>query len=731
MYRSFLLLIILVITSYSIIAQPCVGGTNSYNIDFSGNPENSYDVSNEIRAGQCCGIAGPDVCVEFNVATDSNIIGLILEVTAGNLPPGDNYYYLDCSDSALIGDTLCITGSGPHRITFCAADFGTNDFKISQTGQNYVSKDIDVPGFCVDTMYIHGVKESTVTWNSIYPGVSGAYNGYLDCSNGCDTVLVKTLAIPLAPDSVLFEVSGELLGSCSGAPEYKDTITVRFYPDFPGFVHNLDKCIRDSANFTYTFNNPAITETSWSWDFGDGNSSADENPVHLYSDTGTYNVKLVVSSNSNCIDSISKNVRIMFLPVLDFNAIDTCFQYPYPTIFENKSTLDGDFAMNWYWNFGDGKTSTDENSKNLYGGEIYAKVLLKVETVNGCVDSLEKQIHIGRRPYSKFDFNDVCFGEPTVFNDKTENHAGSAFSLDWQFGDSATSSAKHPMHEYSEGGLYNVKLISSNVAGCKDSIEQVVTVYNLPKADYTTDKTCLNEIAEFYDQSTSTDGNIERWYWDFGHNNSTSTIPDPIYNFGPAPYYQIRLSVETEHGCVDTLESTLAIKALPRPGTLILDTIVYAGDQVKIVSNSLDAHEWHWDFGDGTGQSNEISPLYTYQEIGRYFIELAVYNYNGCWDWAWAYINVHLPPQIPNAFSPNGDGLNDFLVVEGGPYKQMEFKIYNEWGELVFESHEQGKGWNGTNNGISQPVGSYLFSFTGVSIEDHKYSEIGNVMLIR
>src|SRR5690606_21368049 len=110
---------------------------------------------------------------------------------------------------------------------------------------------------------------------------------------------------------------------------------------------------------------------------------------------------------------------------------------------------------------------------------------------------------------------------------------------------------------------------------------------------------------------------------------------------------------------------------------------------------------------------------------------LEVTDIYGCKDSICKEIIVNMPPQLPNAFSPNGDGLNDVLYVLGGPFKQLEFKIYNNWGLLIFESNEQKKGWDGTKDGIEQPLGVYVYTIKAVTLDDSQYELKCDVTLLR
>jgi gliding motility-associated-like protein len=94
-------------------------------------------------------------------------------------------------------------------------------------------------------------------------------------------------------------------------------------------------------------------------------------------------------------------------------------------------------------------------------------------------------------------------------------------------------------------------------------------------------------------------------------------------------------------------------------------------------------------------------------------------------------VNIYLPPNVPSAFSPNGDGNNDNLFVYGGPYETLEFKIYNNWGEVIFKTNDATIGWNGTYNGVEQPVGVYVWTVKATTTDGGQHEISGDTSLIK
>ncbi len=146
---------------------------------------------------------------------------------------------------------------------------------------------------------------------------------------------------------------------------------------------------------------------------------------------------------------------------------------------------------------------------------------------------------------------------------------------------------------------------------------------------------------------------------------------------------------------------------------------------------------WNWVFGDST-TSGLQDPTHTYPAPGTYTVTLVVTSDSGCLA---AYTDIITldtctkpkvnNPAVPSAFTPNGDGTNDLLFVEGGPFKQMDFRIFNEWGTQIFRATSQSEGWDGKYKGVPQPEGAYTWTLTGTTVDGKSVKMTGNVTILR
>jgi gliding motility-associated-like protein len=139
---------------------------------------------------------------------------------------------------------------------------------------------------------------------------------------------------------------------------------------------------------------------------------------------------------------------------------------------------------------------------------------------------------------------------------------------------------------------------------------------------------------------------------------------------------------------------------------------------------------WFWQFGDESTATGN-APTHSYANAGEYYITLTVTDNNGCTDTVTKMIDVALLPQVPTAFTPNNDNNNDLLFVKGGPFHSMLFRVYDNWGVLIWETSDQAKGWDGKKNGQDQPVGVYVWTLEVEMYNNRTVKKNGDVTLIR
>jgi FOG: PKD repeat len=287
-----------------------------------------------------------------------------------------------------------------------------------------------------------------------------------------------------------------------------------------------------------------VAEGTYRWDFGDGTTSSEKDPIHTYKSTGVYNVTLAVSNAYGTYNYTLKNVSITDTLKADFSATNNQGSSPLRVQFTDTSIGSGN-TSSFLWNFGDGTTSTERNPTHTYNRTGQYTVALTVTNPCGATNSTLKSnyVSVGNVPVADF------VGTPTnglapldvQFTDRSQ---GANLSYSWDFGDGTTSTAKDPKHTYTAEGNYTVKLTVSNVYGTNTATKDKYIVVGLaPRADFQAD--VLSGIAPHPVQFTDlSKGNPTSWHWEFG-DGSTSTEKNPKHTYQNSGYYDVTLQSRT------------------------------------------------------------------------------------------------------------------------------------------------------------------------------------------
>ena len=252
---------------------------------------------------------------------------------------------------------------------------------------------------------------------------------------------------------------------------------------------------------------------------------------------------------------------------------------------------------------------------------------------------------------------------------------------------------------------------------------QSLTPYSLPVTDFEFAGLCLEDGTQFTDLSSVNNSTIVDWEWDFG-DGTQSQDQNPEYFYNSSGGYVVTFVTQSAQGCVDTLQQSVSVNPSPVAAFTMSPLIVELFENVEFTDKSTNPVAWDWDFGDASGASAVQNPTYAYSDTGLFVTTLIIENQYGCPDTATGELIVVMTPIVPGGFSPDGNGNNDKLYVLGGPYTSLDFKIYNNWGELIFQSRNQSEGWDGTRDGIDQPIGVYVFTLDAVRLDGEEYKQV-------
>jgi gliding motility-associated-like protein len=478
------------------------------------------------------------------------------------------------------------------------------------------------------------------------------------------------------------------------------------------------------------------TIANWNWNTGNGQTDTNQIVNVTYTQPGNFNVYLSVKDINGCIGDTTQSITIYPKPTASIITSDKCL-VDSVFVFDNSTIAQGQFINSWSWNFGDGSPLVSQkNSNHQYSQDSTYSISLIVSSNLGCVDTANYQITIYPQPKISFIADTVCEGKSTQFANNSTINSGSINEWKWSLGDGNTSLSSTPLHLYANAAIYPVQLIATSDKGCVDSLTKDVRVWYNPNAEFKATDTTLCDDYDLIlnDKSTSLEGSIVAWYWKFG-NGDKSVLQNPIYNYPNPGTYDISLRVTTNLGCTDEKINQNYLRVYPTPTADFtynpMNASVYQ-PEIYFYDLSTGASIWNWNLGDATTTS-DVNPVHIYAEPGNYKVTLIVENNIGCKDTTWKYIDIKSDYAIwiPNSFSPNNDGKNDFFFGKGFGFTNYELSIYDRWGEKIFESNDPEIGWDGTCKGVESAIDVYVYVISIVDIFNEPHTYNGRVSLIR
>jgi gliding motility-associated-like protein len=493
-----------------------------------------------------------------------------------------------------------------------------------------------------------------------------------------------------------------------------------FFPDFSfaGICVNKPTQFTDNSRATYG------TVNAWSWNFGDGNTSADtshlKNPIYTYTQMGIKTVQLVVSTTKGCIDTITSAQLSIPLNIIDKPPISLAFK---DTLICNGDNLrlSATGGGNFSWS---GPNIVNANSSNpVVSPTSTAKYTVQLDD-NGCLnrDSLNVRV-----------VNFVTLqarGDTTIcLTDSVQLFAASD-GLRFLWTPSTGISNVNIINPKVKPAATSTYRITAFIGGCAPASDDVViNAVPYPGVNAGPDTTiCFKTQAQL---NAFTNGSTFTWTpaATLLNANTLNPIAKPSTT---TPY--ILTAFDTK-GCPKPGKDTVIVTMLPKINAFAgRDTAVVIGQPLQFLATGGVRYTWL----PPTDLNNDAIP----NPVGRYDgsyenikYKVFVYNQQQCLDSAFITVQVFkTAPQIfvPTAFTPNGDGKNDIIrPVAVGISKLEYFRIYNRWGQLVFSTSINGQGWNGKIKGKDQSSNVYVWIVKGVDFTGKEILAKGTVTLIK
>ncbi|WP_461453201.1 PKD domain-containing protein [Mucilaginibacter sp.] len=507
------------------------------------------------------------------------------------------------------------------------------------------------------------------------------------------------------------------------------------------FTASTPDCINEIISFTDQSTTADGAIKQWLWDFGDGIKDTVTTKgaavTHSYANTGTDTVKLRVINSDGCVSlTYAQPITIHPLPVVNFTMPDVCLAEGSARFTDNSAIADTTASSFTYlWNFGDQNatasnpnTSTQKNPVHVYSAAAYYNVTLTVTSKYGCSSTLTQQFTVnGSNPVAAFSVengNDLCSSNLVVFDDKSSVNFGKITKIVWYFDynnnpsdtvvytqSTMPANRKHqhqyPLFNSSGTQNYDVRMVvySGSSQSCESLVDSTITINGNPSIT-------VSPIGNVCQGA----GLVNIPVYNTGNYAGKGIFSGPGITssgaFNPANLavgtYTINYNFTAVNGCTYATSQQVNVEQTP---VIKVDSvyIILQGGSVtldaKVAGSNL---TYKWSPSTGLSDPDILSPIASPATDTQY--SLTVTGADSCSAIAPVFVQVLPNIVVPNAFTPNGDGINDYWEIQHlDSYPNCVVQVFNRYGERLFYSVGYPNPWDGKYKGSSLPAGVYYY----------------------
>lgn len=479
--------------------------------------------------------------------------------------------------------------------------------------------------------------------------------------------------------STTYTITGSI-GTCTATGA--SIVTVNPLPNITATSTVI--CNGDAATLTA---NGATTYT-WSTLSTTNTITVSPSSTTVYTVAGT--------DGNGCINSTTASVTVNALPVVTVNSAAICVG--------SSVILTANGALVCTWSPATGLSATVGNSVNASPATTTVYTITGTDA-NSCSSSATGTVTVNTLPVVTVNSATICAGLSANMS------ATGANTYNWN-PSAGLSSSTISNPTASPGATIIYTVTGTDINNCQGTATSTVTVNALPPAQITPPVSwgcvpvCVN-LADTVPVSNAT------YSWNFG-NGTTANTPTVQTCYATAANYTVTLLVTDSNGCKNTAIATVQAYPVPKANFAYSPestTILAPEIQFYDLSNGANIVTSTWYFGDGDS-TTQNNPLHTYADTGLYYPHLVVISDNGCWNdlWLVLYIAPEYLIYVPNAFTPNGDNLNDVFLPKGEGITEYKLRIYDRWGMQVFTSDKITEGWNGMKGETVYQEDVYVWS---------------------
>lgn len=505
-----------------------------------------------------------------------------------------------------------------------------------------------------------------------------------------------------------------------------------------GFSFSIPDCVDQTITFKDNSSSQEGKIMKWIWDPGDGKPSVEYTSAsdftHSYAATGTYKVSLMILTDKGCESIFSRQVIVKPVPLVNFGIPEVCIRDAFAAFTDSSSIAEGSGSFTYLWNFGDEalSTTTNPNTSNLknpqhkYTLAGNYSVSLTVTSTDGCSRTMIKSFTVnGAIPTASFEvLNDskLCSNQEVVFKNTSTVDFGNIGKVEWYFDYDGDQSFKlldenpfpgkeyriqYPVFSSPASKQFRVRMLAYSGGTCADDEIKLISVISAPEVIFNLLPDVCQEILPFKITQAKEKNSQPGTGQFYGKGITPEGIFDP--SAAGAGVHVIKYVFTSVNGCADSLSRE--IKVMPTPMVNAgKDTVVLLGGEIRLRGSGSGSNlSYRWSPAIGLSRDDIPDPIASPFDDITY--TLTVTSDQACVAMDKVFVKVLKEPEVPNAFSPNGDGMNDFWYIKHlESYVNASVKVFSRSGALVYVSNGgYAHPWNGQMHGTDLPSGTYYY----------------------
>jgi PKD repeat protein len=553
--------------------------------------------------------------------------------------------------SICTGDSISLTSSYAFGNTWSTGDTSStiyvssaNSFQVYHTNSNgcqssnsnatttsllplpqapVITNLTPLSGCSYDTTILQSNLPNNISWSNGGTGQTiaavnqGNYTARVTDANGCISLPSNALSVTINPVPVI--ASANIPNGCLGSPS--------------PFNASIQLGNTNNANIS-----------SVVWSFGDNTTGNTLNSPHTYSNVGTYNVSLIVSTNHGCSDTLLSSLTINPKPSIS-STTGAAVCHTNATLFNQSSTVsnqNGAQISSYAWNFGDGNQSNQIAPSHTYGQPGSYPVQIIVTTNQGCTDTATLNALVHPNPVlGNVSIPSSCQGGSSALNTSASvgNINGAVISsVVWSTGDGGNANGTQGSYIYTQPGTYNAYVIATTNHGCTDTAFGSAVINPSPQIISTNfPDVCFGSPTLFLQNSSLSNVNgaqISGYVWTFG-DGTTSPSMNPTKTYAQTGTFPVSVTIQTNQNCPTVFYDTVLVNPYPVVNSITVANVCHGNPSLFIQNSSVPpvngsiVNAYQWNFGGGN-TSNQSNPSFSYANPGTYIANLTVTTNYGC-----------------------------------------------------------------------------------------------------